>query len=79
MGDKIARSPALRKLSIRLNKLVGSGEVRTFCSYQHKRKREGKWNVTLLLDLTLGKDHCLISWVNYKLGAYDGIQTHRSD
>lgn len=57
----------LMKLSIRINMLLGGEKDQTFSARNHERKRQGLPNVTWLIDLLLGENHCLLCWVNWKV------------
>ena len=61
----------LARLSIRFNKMVGGEGQQTFSARNWQRKRDGLPSLVFLIDLFLGKGHCLDCWVNWKVRRYD--------
>jgi hypothetical protein len=53
--------------SILLNAILGGSPYQTFCARNYDAKRMKRLNIVWLLDLFLGKDHCLMDWVTWRL------------
>lgn len=49
-------------LSILLNVLAGGQESQTFSARNYEWKRQGKPNIVKIIDMLLGKGHCLECW-----------------
>lgn len=47
--------------------LWGGDFFETFCAMNYRRKLHKKFHIVSLLDLTLGKNHCKVSYMNYKI------------
>ena len=54
-------------LSCLLNVIMGGHAYQSFSVRNWDWKRRGKWHGVYLIDYVLGKDHCLESWVTWKL------------
>ena len=54
-------------LSVLLNVLLGGGNNQTFSARNYEWKRLGKYNIVWLIDLLLGKDHCLECWAYWRV------------
>jgi len=39
-----------------------------WCSDQYQRRRTGRINLVKLIDLTFGKDYCMLCWIDYSIG-----------
>lgn len=61
----------LVRMSIRLNKMLGGQGQQTFSARNWQRKRDGLPHLVFVIDLLLGKGHCLECWVNWKVKRYD--------
>jgi hypothetical protein len=57
----------LISLSVLLNVILGGDNNQTFSARNHEWKRQGLPNVTYMIDLLLGKDHCIRCWVYWKV------------
>lgn len=57
----------LIKASMWLNVRLGGEQGQTLSARSHECKRLGKFNLVFVIDLLLGKGHCLHCWVNWKL------------
>ena len=51
-------------LSVLLNVILGGDSNQTFSARNYQRKREGRFNLVLLIDVIFwfDRDHCLNSW-----------------
>jgi hypothetical protein len=56
----------LTALSVLINVLLGGSNNQTFSARNHQWQRESKPNVVFLIDIFLGKGHCLECWVYWK-------------
>lgn len=65
MRDYIFR--VLIALSVLLNVILGGNSNQTFSARNWDWKRRNKPNITWLIDVVLGKGHCLESWVYWKV------------
>lgn len=54
-------------LSVLLNVILGGDNNQTFSARNYEWRRRSLPNVTLLIDLVLGKDHCMTCWVYWKV------------
>ena len=54
-------------LSILSNVILWGKSNQTFSARNYQRKREGNRNIVMVIDKMLGKDHCLVSWTNWRL------------
>ena len=52
-------------LSIFSNVIMGGEYNQTFSARNYQRKKEGNKNIVPVIDFILGKDHCMMSWVNW--------------
>jgi hypothetical protein len=55
------------QISILFNALLGGELHQSFSARNHQRRRDKKLHVCNLIDLLLGEDHCLRSWVHWKV------------
>ena len=56
----------LTALSVLINVLLGGSNNQTFSARNHQWQRQSKPNVVFLIDVFLGKGHCLECWVYWK-------------
>lgn len=56
----------LTALSVLINVLLGGSNNQTFSARNHQWQRQSKPNVVFLIDIFLGKGHCLECWVYWK-------------
>lgn len=54
-------------VSMLLNVLTGGELGQTLSARQHQRKRDGKWNLSGLIDAACGKAHCNHCWSYWKV------------
>jgi hypothetical protein len=57
----------LTSLSVLLNVLAGGYNNQTFSARNYDWMKQGKPNMVKLIDFVLGKDHCMCSWVYWKV------------
>lgn len=57
----------LKSLSILLNVVLGGQSNQTFSARNYQRKKNGKIHITPLIDTLFGKDHCVRSWMYWKV------------
>jgi len=57
----------LKSLSILLNVVLGGPSNQTFSARNYQRKKSGKIHCTPLIDAIFGKDHCVRSWMYWKV------------
>ena len=60
-------SKVLTSLSVLLNVLLGGDNNQTFSARNWHWKKNNKPNIVWLIDSILGDDHCLQSWVYWKV------------
>lgn len=53
-------------VSVLLNVVSGGASNQTFSARNWQWKKEGRWNIVWLIDLVLGKGHCVQCWVWWK-------------
>lgn len=53
-------------VSVLLNVVSGGASNQTFSARNWQWKKEGRWNIVWLIDLLLGKGHCVQCWVWWK-------------
>jgi len=54
-------------LSVLANVILGGPSNQTFSARNHAWKKEGKPNLTFLIDKLLGPQHCSECWVYWKV------------
>jgi hypothetical protein len=54
-------------LSMLFNVLLGGSIGQTFSARQHEAKRNGKRNLSLLVDAFCGESHCMRCWAFWKV------------
>ncbi len=54
-------------ISVTVNVILGGSNNQTFSARNHQWKRANLPNLVWLIDLTLGKGHCMQSWVYWKV------------
>lgn len=54
-------------LSVLLNVILGGSNNQTFSARNYQWRKDGKWNLTYLIDYLLGKGHCLECWAYWKV------------
>lgn len=54
-------------LSILINVILGGASNQTFSARNWQWKKEGRINLVWLIDLVLGKDHCVVCWTNWRI------------
>lgn len=54
-------------LSMLLNVVLGGAVGQTFSARQHEAQRQGKKNLSKLIDMLMGEKHCAISWGYWKV------------
>jgi hypothetical protein len=54
-------------LSMLLNVMLGGSIGQTFSARQHEAKRNGKRNLSLLVDVFCGEGHCMRCWAFWKV------------
>lgn len=54
-------------LSILINVILGGASNQTFSARNWQWKKDERPNLVWLFDLTLGKDHCASSWINWQI------------
>jgi len=54
-------------LSVLLNVLLGGSNNQTFSARNWQWKKNNKPNLVWLIDLIIGKDHCVECWVYWKV------------
>jgi len=47
------------------NRLTFGRSQQTFCARHYHLQKHNKINIVAILDLTLGKDHCLLAYTNW--------------
>ncbi len=47
------------------NVIMGGEYNQTFSARNYQRKKEGSKNIVPVIDFILGKDHCMMCWVNW--------------
>jgi len=65
LGNYVVR--VMMALSVLLNVLLGGQSNQTFSARNHGWQRMNLPNLVFLIDAVLGKDHCLKSWVYWKV------------
>lgn len=50
-------------ISVLFSVLLGGRSNQTFSARNHVWKRRGRPNLTYIIDMVFGEDHCLLSWV----------------
>jgi peroxiredoxin len=55
-------------VSIFVNVLLGGSVNQTFSARNWDRKRNGKFNIVVLIDGIFGRNHCCYCWVVWKFG-----------
>jgi uncharacterized membrane protein YciS (DUF1049 family) len=54
-------------MSICINVVTGGAKDQTFSARNWYWKRNGKYNIVIIIDLVFGDGHCMMSWVNFTL------------
>jgi len=54
-------------LSVLLNVTLGGPSNQTFSAMNWQRKKDNKTNLVWYIDLVLGSDHCVMSWVYWSV------------
>lgn len=54
-------------LSVLLNVTLGGPSNQTFSARNWQRKKDSKFNLVWYIDLVLGSDHCVMSWVYWSV------------
>ena len=65
LGNYLKR--VMTALSVLLNVLLGGDNNQTFSARNHQWQKDGKPNIVYLIDLALGKGHCVECWVYWKV------------
>ena len=53
-------------MSVTVNVILGGSNNQTFSARNHQWRKDGKPNIVFLIDLFLGKGHCVECWVYWK-------------
>lgn len=54
-------------VSVLLNVVSGGASNQTFSARNWQWKKQGRWNIVWLIDLLLGKGHCVQCWVYWQI------------
>lgn len=54
-------------VSILINVILGGRSNQTFSARNYQRKIDHKTNIVYLIDMILGKDHCMMCWARWKV------------
>lgn len=54
-------------LSVLLNVVLGGASNQTFSARNWQWKKDSKFNFVWCIDLVLGSDHCVMSWVYWSV------------
>jgi len=54
-------------LSILINVVLGGASNQTFSARNWQWKKEKRFNLVWLIDLGLGKGHCVDCWINWQV------------